>query len=145
MWRTQLQRRVEFGRCLCKLVISAPLVLGAALLLPLGAGLGVSLEVSAALTPVHLRCEYLVDPLAVDSEQPRLSWELESPQREQKQAAYQILTATSVEKLDRGEADLWDSGKVPSDQSIQIAYAGRSLASRQQVFWKVRAWRTSND
>jgi hypothetical protein len=95
---------------------------------------------TAALTPAGLRCEYAVNPLGVDSPNPRLFWELESKERGQMQSAYQILVASSEKNLARDEGDLWDSGKVDSDETIQIAYAGKELKSSQQVYWMVRAW-----
>jgi alpha-L-rhamnosidase len=60
-----------------------------------------------------------------------------------KQTAYQILVASNKERLERDEGDLWDSGKVESDQSLHIAYAGKPLTSRMQCFWKVRVWTPS--
>ena len=87
-----------------------------------------------------LRCEYLKDPLGVDAAAPRLSWIIESPQRGQRQTAYQVLVASSPAALDRDQGDLWDSGKVASDETAQVVYAGKPLASRQVCYWKVRAW-----
>jgi len=95
---------------------------------------------SAALTAQDLRCEYLTDPLGVDAGSPRLSWVLASGQRGAKQTAYQILVASSARLLAADTGDLWDSGKIDSGASSQIAYAGQPLASREQCFWKVRAW-----
>jgi len=69
-----------------------------------------------------MKCEYLENPLGIDSKSPRLSWILESEQRGQYQTAYQILVAGSRELLEAGKADLWDSGKVESDQTNQIEY-----------------------
>jgi alpha-L-rhamnosidase len=66
----------------------------------------------------HLRCEMLVNPEGIDVLNPRLSWELSSTQRGSYQIAYQILVASSPEKLAANKADLWDSGKVLSDASI---------------------------
>jgi len=54
--------------------------------------------------------------------------------------AYQILVATDARKLSVGKADLWDSGKVVTERSIQIPYTGKELVSRQKCFWKVRVW-----
>ena len=99
-----------------------------------------ALSAAAAVTVTTPRCEYSDNPLGLDSPQPRLSWVLESNERAQRQAAYQILVASSEEKLKASQADVWDSGKVASDQSIQIAYAGKPLTSRQRCFWKVRVW-----
>ena len=93
-----------------------------------------------SLTPTNLRCEYRVNPLGIDVEHPRLSWILRSNQRCQKQTAYQVLVASSRDKLDVGRADLWDSGRVSSDQSVHIVYAGRPLLSYMRCFWKVRVW-----
>src|SRR6185312_4963502 len=87
-----------------------------------------------------LRCENLANPEGVDSNQPRLSWMLHSSDRNQMQSAYEVLVASSAKRLDAGAGDLWDSGKISSDQSIQIPYAGKTLASRADCFWKVRVW-----
>jgi alpha-L-rhamnosidase len=102
--------------------------------------LWIAIAAPAALRPVDLRCEYAVNPLGVDVPQPRLFWKLQSRERGQVQSAYEILVSSSPELLARNEGDLWDSGKVDSDEPIQILYAGRALSSFQQVFWKVRVW-----
>ena len=83
----------------------------------------------AALKPVHLRCEYLEEPIGIDKTAPRLSWQLESKERAQKQSAYQIQVASSEAKLKKNEGDLWDTSKISSDESTQIAYAGKPLES----------------
>ena len=88
----------------------------------------------------HLQCEYLDNPLGIDTPQPRLSWVLASNARGVKQAAYQILVGSSEAALKHGQADLWDSGKVLSDETAQIRYAGQPLAARGQAFWRVRVW-----
>ncbi|MGD0766969.1 MAG: family 78 glycoside hydrolase catalytic domain [Tepidisphaeraceae bacterium] len=93
-----------------------------------------------AITGARLRCERMADPLGVDQPRPQLSWILQSPQRGGRQAAYQVLAASTAEILATNTGDLWDSGKVMSDSSLQIAYAGAPLESAQRVFWKVRVW-----
>lgn len=94
----------------------------------------------AGLIPTHLRCEYRTDPLGIDTLRPRLSWRLESERRDEKQTAYQVVVASSRENLDAGRFDLWDSDRVPSDQSIQVEYAGKPLASGKRSYWQVRVW-----
>ncbi len=94
----------------------------------------------ASLAPTHLRCEYLVDPLGMDVENPRVSWVLESDMRGQKQTAYRILVAQSKAMLAQDQGDLWDSGKVPSAESVHVAYAGKPLLSRMSCYWKVQVW-----
>ena len=90
--------------------------------------------------PHDLRCEYLVNPLGIDAQVPRLSWKLNDSRRGAVQAAYQVLVASSEERLAAHEGDLWDSGRIDSDQSVHVEYGGKSLGSRQQCFWKVRTW-----
>lgn len=94
----------------------------------------------AALSPFDLRCEFARDPLGVDAPQPRLFWKLTSDSHGDKQIAYEILAASSAELLTQDKGDLWSSGKVKSEETIHIRYAGQPLKSSQQVFWKVRAW-----
>ena len=98
---------------------------------------------AASAAPVRLRCEYLVNPLGIDQALPRLSWQSESSTRNWKQSAYEILVATSPEKLAANQADVWDSGKKASADSVGIPYAGPTLESRHRYYWKVRTWDSS--
>ncbi len=93
-----------------------------------------------ALSPVALRCEYLVNPLGIEATNPRLSWQLASAQRGARQVAYQILVASSLEVLRQDKGDLWDSGRQESDESIGTVYAGAPLAAQEHCFWKVKVW-----
>jgi hypothetical protein len=88
----------------------------------------------------QLRCEYHAAPLGIDAAQPRLSWQLRSAARGQKQTAYHVLVASSAEKLQSDIGDLWNSGKVDSDASIQITYQGKALQSNSACYWKVKVW-----
>ena len=97
----------------------------------------------ATLTVAELRCENMASPLGVDVEKPRLGWQLRATSRGENQAAYQILAATTAELLARDQGDLWNTGRVESSNTLNIPYAGRPLASSQQVFWKVRVWSTA--
>ena len=91
----------------------------------------------AACRPVHLRCEYFENPLGIDEPHPQLGWWLDSEHRRgARQTAYQIFVSSEP----AGTPDLWDSGKVPSDASTHIVYAGRPLRSRQRVWWRVKVW-----
>jgi len=89
---------------------------------------------------MDLKCESAVAPLGIDVSAPRLSWQLRDDARGSRQTAWQVLVASSGELLAADRGDLWDSGRVASDQTAWIAYAGRPLASSQRVFWKVRVW-----
>ncbi|HEY1122688.1 MAG TPA: hypothetical protein VGE67_13840, partial [Haloferula sp.] len=94
----------------------------------------------ADLSVSKLRCEYLVDPIGIDEVEPRLSWVVASPERGEKQTAWQVLVASTPAALAANQGDLWDSGKVNGSATSQIEYAGSALASRAECHWKVRAW-----
>ena len=85
----------------------------------------------SSLSVGRLQCEAVDAPLAVDSSHPRLGWKLTSGVRGGRQTAYQILVASSMDALDRGTGDLWDSGRVESAATFQIAYGGKPLVSGQ--------------
>ncbi|WP_077065140.1 family 78 glycoside hydrolase catalytic domain [Gracilibacillus massiliensis] len=87
-----------------------------------------------------LRVEYRTNPIGVDSEKPRFSWEMASNMRGQKQTAYQLLVASSPEKLTPNEADVWNSGKVDSDESLAVEYGGDSFNPTTRYYWTVMVW-----
>ena len=93
----------------------------------------------------RLRCEDLRNPEGIDAPRPSLSWVLDSTRRGARQISWQVLVASSPESLARGRADLWDSGRVDSDQSLRVPYAGVPLRSWQACWWKVRVWNESGD
>lgn len=93
--------------------------------------------------PVGLTAEYLSAPVGIDCAAPRLSWKLDARKaaaRDLRQTAYRVVVASSPDKLARFEGDLWDSGRVASDQSLNVLYRGVPLKSSQRCYWTVRAW-----
>jgi len=97
-----------------------------------------------AATVKNLRCEYLLNPIGVDEAIPRLSWEVVSSIRGDFQQSYQLIVSSSPENLAKNKGDIWNTGKLRSDQSIQIEYQGKPLLSGTRYFWKVRIWDKSN-
>ena len=97
-------------------------------------------QAASTLRLEHLRCEYKDSPLGVDAAHPRLSWQLQSPTRGQRQTAYQIFVAGSEAALAAGRGTLWNTGKITSSRSTAIAYQGDPLQSGRKYWWKVRVW-----
>jgi alpha-L-rhamnosidase len=95
---------------------------------------------AASATPVHLRCEYLENPFGLDKASPHFSWQSDTKERNWKQTAYEVLVASRAELLREGSADVWDSGKIGSAESVGIAYGGPALQSQRRYYWKVRVW-----
>jgi alpha-L-rhamnosidase len=103
------------------------------------------LPTAAGTELTNLRCEYRENPMGIDAERPRLSWKIEDKgqgtgERGQKQTAYQVLVTSSERLLREDKGDLWDSGKVASDQSLAVRFAGTPLISETRYWWKVRVW-----
>ncbi len=94
----------------------------------------------AALKVEHLQTEYLPNPAGIDTTAPRLSWLVNSDERGDVQTAYRILVASDPAMLGEAKGDLWDSGKIVSDETVNVPYAGRALASGAAAFWRVQAW-----
>jgi alpha-L-rhamnosidase len=95
-----------------------------------------------SVSVTDLRCEYLSNPLGVDVNLPRFSWKLVDSKRTraQKQTAFQIVLEADASDGTGPRAVLWDSGRVDSSASVNNVYAGRTLESNQNCFWKVRIW-----
>ncbi|MFV0624504.1 family 78 glycoside hydrolase catalytic domain [Sphingomonas sp. ac-8] len=108
-----------------------------------GAGALVVPHAHAAGTPLAvmaLLADGLDSPSAVHGQRVRLSWQLVSDRRGTEQKAYRIGVASSRDKAQAGSFDLWDSGRVESARSVDIAFGGPPLASRTRCHWTVTVW-----
>lgn len=99
-----------------------------------------SLQAANKVSITNLRTEQMVNPMGLDTETPRMSWFIESDQNHVIQQGYQIIAATSPTLLTEEKADLWNTGKVISRESVRVKYAGRSLSSNLRVYWRVRVF-----
>lgn len=88
----------------------------------------------------ELSCEYLRNPIAVDSKAPKLSWQLRSAQNNVLQVAYQILVSDNLKNLQQNVGNIWDSKIQKTKQSIQVSYRGKALESNKLYYWKVCVW-----
>jgi len=87
----------------------------------------------------NLQVEYMSNPLGIDEETPLFSWKMSSSVRGQKQTAYRIMAADSMESLAE-EKLVWDSGRTEGSESVAIPYGGLPLEASQRYFWKVQVW-----
>lgn len=92
------------------------------------------------LTALALKCGGSPAPTGIDSSKPALTWQVESGDRGERQTAWEVQAATSLDELLAGKANLWDSGRVASDATDGIAYGGAPLQSSEAVYWRVRVW-----
>lgn len=99
----------------------------------------------SSLTPYDLQVERRSAPLGVNAEAPRFSWDLQAEERAQHQTAYRIRVASSREELQRGTADVWDTGRVKSTRSHLISYDGSPLKPSRTYYWTVKVWGAEGD
>ncbi len=97
----------------------------------------------SAIVPYGLTVESMENPIGIDALNPRLSWKskaVSNESRNLKQSAWQIIVSSSMEKLAQNEGDLWDSGKVVGEQSLNVKYTGKPLVTASKIYWKLRVW-----
>lgn len=99
-----------------------------------------SFSLFAQTRVVRLLCENRENPIGLDIAQPRFTWQLESSQRNVLQTAYELRVASNLSSLQAGKSLQWNSGKVASDQSVYVPYAGTALQSGKKYYWQVRVW-----
>lgn len=88
----------------------------------------------------NMKCNYLINPLGVETPSPIFSWILISGEKAKFQSGFRIMVASTSNLLNTEKADLWDTAKVESDNSISIPYDGEVLKSRQRYYYKVKVW-----
>ena len=97
---------------------------------------------------MKLQTDYRYNPLGIDYTEPEFNWVMESTKRGEKQTAYRLGVATTYKKAVDGEFDVWDSGKIETDETH--AYYGRSTAAdgkeaeallpKTEYYWTVSSW-----
>ena len=87
-----------------------------------------------------LQCEYCNNPLGVDTPKPRFSWQAEATFQGHVQDHYRILVSSDPRLLQQNTGDLWDSGKVNSNEQFGIFYEGKPLIPMTRYWWKVMVW-----
>ncbi|HKI88506.1 MAG TPA: alpha-L-rhamnosidase N-terminal domain-containing protein, partial [Draconibacterium sp.] len=95
-------------------------------------------------TVTDLKCEYRTNPVGIDVMQPRLSWKIISDKNNLMQTAYEIRVAGTQNDLGKKSKQIWATGKVESEQSVNVVYGGPELESMKRAYWQVRIWDNDN-
>lgn len=90
--------------------------------------------------PTRLQVDRLDHPLGIDDPAPRFSWILNDPARDAKQTAYEVEVASTQDQLTSAKGPLWSSGKIGSDESLNVRYTGPALEPARRYFWRVKVW-----
>ena len=99
-------------------------------------------SMAAAQVPDGLMVEFLQGETVtgIADPTPEFGWIVHSTRQNDLSSAYRILVSSDPKRLEKNQADMWDSQKTASDRSQNVAYAGKPLQSNQTYFWKVKSW-----
>jgi alpha-L-rhamnosidase len=97
-------------------------------------------QAAAGVGPVELRVDEMKTPLGIDDAAPRFSWQLADTARGAKQTAYEVQVASEAAALNKGNADVWSSGRIKLGESLNVRYAGPALQPSTRYFWRVKVW-----
>lgn len=85
----------------------------------------------------NLTCRGMVNPEGVD--EAVFSWKIETEKNGVTQSAWEIEIASSQKELKKG-ITVWNSGKIVSDQQLDIRPQGAGLEKGKLYWWRVRIW-----
>lgn len=91
-------------------------------------------------SPYDLKCEYIKEPIGIETDKPRFGWLLKDDSADQKQACYRIVVSDDENDIKSGYGKIWDSGKVKSSNSVNAEYGGAALKSATKYYWAVKWW-----
>lgn len=72
--------------------------------------------------------------MIIENETISFGWQMEADKNNVVQTAYEIIVVNDAKET------IWQSGKVKSNDSINITYEGKSLESKKEYFWNVTVW-----
>jgi alpha-L-rhamnosidase len=95
---------------------------------------------ASPLTVAAATTEHQVNPLGIDAARPRFSWQLASTTGQLSQSAYQVIVASTAANAGANNGDVWASGRIASQNQLDVAYGGPALASMTRYYWRVQVW-----
>ena len=84
----------------------------------------------------NLKTEYLINPLGLDSPNPRFTWQMNDDRTGAKQTAFRILVNTDSVALAQGKAVQWNTGWLATSENLKT-YSGQLLKPFTKYFWRV--------
>lgn len=89
--------------------------------------------------PTGLTVEFIRQPEQTEilDSKPEFSWIV--PVSAKYQTAYQVQVASSKSKLENDEADIWNSGVIKSNRSVEVK-CGTTLENNTAYYWRVKIW-----
>jgi len=85
----------------------------------------------------NLECEYLENPIGIDTPHPRFTWQIKTSGQDVMQKGVEIVLGTDANDVSLGKGNVWESGNL-NLTSIPVVYAGPELAPFTTYFWSVK-------
>ena len=126
---------MNYKNVYCRIII--PAILFPALLISCS-------EVSDQFVAGNLKCEYLVNPLGIDTQNPRFTWQMIDSRMGAEQSAVRIIIGIDSASVAGGSGDVWDSGKIKSEQKL-AKYTGALLEPFTKYYWSIQIWNEKGD
>ncbi|MDD6210210.1 MAG: family 78 glycoside hydrolase catalytic domain [Bacteroidales bacterium] len=95
---------------------------------------------AAGIGVTGLRCDEKTNPTGVSRKDISFSWLWDSGLEKDRQQSYRIVVASDPDKLNSGDYDVWDSGRIKSAVNVHVGYKGKELTGNKKYFWKVMVW-----
>ncbi len=92
------------------------------------------------LQPSSLLCEYINNPLGIDTKQPRFTWNFITSQRNKMQSAYELIVSDNEEDIKKNNGNMWSAEKIISNDNVNIEYGGKALQPFTRYYWKVKVY-----
>lgn len=103
------------------------------------AAIAVAPGMSAGVDIVNATVEGMSEPLGLDTDVPRFSWQLVSDRSDVLQSGWRVIVSSTPEKAERLEGDLWDSGLRDGRRQTWIEYEGKPIPDNGRAYWRVMA------
>ncbi len=94
----------------------------------------------AQIKPISGKINFVEEAFGIDVENPFFSWTLDASENEVMQIAYRIIVSNDEATAIGEIGDIWDTGKIVSDATSFIQYAGKPLESFKKYYWRVKCW-----
>ena len=98
-----------------------------------------SYRLKAESKATNLRCEYLSNPIGIDSSNPRLTWQMSDNRKSASQTAYEVIVGNDSMAVAAGTGETWSSGRISSDK-MATEYRGTPLRPFTLYYWNVKIW-----
>ena len=94
----------------------------------------------SSLLYTGLFTERMIGPVGLECPDPGFTWVMAGGEESRTQSAYQVLVASEPELLSESKADIWNPGRVESDQSVDVRFGGQKLETSKRYYWTVKVW-----